>query len=111
MTTRPPTIPAQNSYYGQQFHVTDYLRVLYKRRWTAALVFLVVFVLGAINTLKKTPLYEATAQLLIEKDARRPTSLSTVLGDQESWSDEDFYATQYKILQSRQLALKAIESL
>jgi capsular exopolysaccharide synthesis family protein len=110
MNTRP-ALPHDPYPSAQTVHATDYLRILYKRRWTAGLAFLVVFVLGAVNTLKKTPLYEASAQLLIEKDARRPTSLNTVLSDQDAWSDEDFYQTQYRILQSRQLALKAVESL
>ena len=37
-------------------HVMDYVRVLYKRRWIAAPVFLLVFVIGAANALRQTPM-------------------------------------------------------
>jgi capsular exopolysaccharide synthesis family protein len=77
----------------------------------AGLAFLAVFVYGAVSTLKKTPIYEATAQVLIEKEVRRATSLNTVLDEQQSYYDDDFYPTQFKILQSRRLAWRAIEAL
>ncbi len=92
-------------------HVTDYLRILYKRRWIALPVFLVAFVSGALSTLRTTPVYEATTQLMIEKEGRRATSITGVLDDQAGWMDDDFYPTQYKILQSRSLALRTTDAL
>jgi capsular exopolysaccharide synthesis family protein len=109
MTTRTYAQPQSTGI--QPHHFTDYLRVLHKRRWTATVAFLVVFVIGAIDTLKKTPIYQATAQLLIEKEARRQTNLNSVLDDQNSYFDDDFYPTQYAILTGRTLAWRAIESL
>jgi succinoglycan biosynthesis transport protein ExoP len=88
------------------WHPTDYLRVLYKRRWIAIPVFLLVFLSGAIGSVRTVPVFEARAQLMIEKDARRTTSLNTVLEERESWYQDDFYPTQYRILQSRALALR-----
>ncbi len=41
---------------------------------------------------------------MIEKEARRATSLDTVLDDQQSYYDDDFYPTQLRILESRRLA-------
>ena len=93
------------------FHYGDYLRILYRRRWTVVLAILVVFVYGAFQTLRKTPIYEATAQIMIEGENRRSSSLSSVLDQQASWYDEDFYQTQYRILQSRALAWRAAQSL
>jgi uncharacterized protein involved in exopolysaccharide biosynthesis len=55
----------------QPRHLTDYLRVIYKRRWVAGSAFLLVFLTAATTSLRKTPIYEATTQLLIEKDAHR----------------------------------------
>jgi len=94
---------------SQNQHLSDYLRVLYKRRWTAALVFLLVFAYGAATSLRKTPVYEAGAQLLIEKESRRANTLNTVLQDNDSWYDDDFYQTQYRMLQSRALAWRTLE--
>jgi capsular exopolysaccharide synthesis family protein len=93
------------------WHPTDYLRVLYKRRWIAIPGFLLVFLSGAIGSLRTVPVYEARTQLMIEKDARRATSLNTVLEDRDSWYQDDFYPTQYRILQSRSLASRVARAL
>jgi capsular exopolysaccharide synthesis family protein len=85
--------------------------VLHKRRWFAIPTFLVVFLSGALGTLRAIPIYEATTQVMIEKDARRATSINTVLEDRDGWMDDDFYPTQYRILQSRALALRTTEAL
>ena len=56
---------------SQYQHFTDYLRVLYKRRWVAAAAFILVFAYSATTSLRKTPIYEATTQLLIENPINR----------------------------------------
>ena len=106
-----PTRPGHSHTPHAGVHVLDHLRVVYRRRWTVALAILVVFVWGAFGTLRKTSIYEATAQILIEKEARRASSLSTVLDQTDSYYDEDFYQTQYRILQSRALAWRAVQAL
>lgn len=102
--------PARSS-SGHAWHLTDYLRILHKRRWIALPTFLVVFVSGALSSWRTVPIFEATTQLMIEKEARRATSITGVLDDQNSWMDDDFYPTQYKILQSRALALRTADAL
>lgn len=92
-------------------HFTDYLRVIYKRRYLAGAAFAVVFMYGAMVSLRKTPIYEASTQLLIEKETRRAPSLNAVLQDVEGWYDDDFYQTQHKMLQSRALAWRTLEGL
>jgi capsular exopolysaccharide synthesis family protein len=92
-------------------HIGDYLRVLYRRRWTAGLALIAVLAYGAFGTLKKTPIYEATTQVLIEKEARRATSLNSVLDQSNSYYDDDFQQTQYRVLQSRSLAWRAVQAL
>src|SRR5215469_2320059 len=102
---------APRSPHGATRHLTDYIRILHKRRWIALPAFLIVFVSGVVSSLSTMPVYEATAQLMIEKEARRATSITGVLDDQNAWMDDDFYPTQYKILQSRALALRTADSL
>jgi capsular exopolysaccharide synthesis family protein len=85
--------------------------VLYKRRWVAIPGFLLVFLSGAIGSVRTVPVFEARTQLIIEKEARRATSLNTVLDDRESWYQDDFYPTQHRILQSRTLALRTARAL
>ena len=47
-------------------HVTDYLKVLSRRRWVAWATFLVVFTTTLIYSFVTTPLYLGQVQLLIE---------------------------------------------
>lgn len=95
----------------QTHHLTDYLRVIYKRRWTAALALVAVFVYSAMGILKQTPIYEASSRLLIDKDVRRQTTLNAVGTDQQSYYDDDFYPTQKEVLLSRGLATQTVQSL
>ena len=96
---------------SQFTHFSDYLRMMYKRRWIAAAAFLLVFAYSATASLRKTPIYEATTQLLIEKESRRAGTLNSVLQDADGWYDDDFYQTQYKMLQSRALAWRTVEAM
>lgn len=109
MATHPAS-PARHL-SDQAWHPTEYLRVLYKRRWVAIPAFLLVFLSGALSSIRTVPVYEARTQLLIERDARRVTSINSALEDRSGYYDQDFYPTQYQILQSRSLALRTIEAL
>src|SRR5687768_14380135 len=90
-------------------HLSDYLRVIYKRRWVAIPAFVIVFVIGAINSFRQTPIYEARTQILIEKDTPKVGNLNTMFQEHDGWYNDDFYQTQYRILQSRSLARKTVE--
>lgn len=110
MTQPSSSAPRQSS--ESWWHPTDYLRILYKRRWVAIPAFLLVFVSGALETIRAVPIYEARAQLLIERDARRATSIDAALQDpSRGYYDDGFYLTQYKIIQSRSMALRTVEAL
>ena len=95
----------------RSWHPTDYLRTLYKRRWIALPGFLLVFLSGAIGSLRTVPIYEATTPLLVEPEARRNTTLDSVVNDRDGWTADDFYPTQIRLLKSRALALKVAKSL
>jgi len=92
-------------------HLMDYVRVIYKRRWVAIPVFVAVLAMGAINSYRTTPLYRATTQILIEKDSPKVGDLSTIFKQNDGWYNDDFYQTQYRILQSRSLGRKTAEAM
>ena len=83
--------------------------MLVKRRWIIAIFFLVCLVTVAIYSLTMTPIYRATAQLMIEK--ANPNILSTQELVAIDTSGTDFYQTQYQILESRTLAREVIKRL
>ena len=102
----------QRSSSDSWWHPTDYLRIVYKRRWVALPAFLLVFVSGALDTIRAVPIYEARTQLLIERDTRRQTSIDSIVNDRSSgYYDDGFYLTQYNVLKSRSLASRAVEAL
>lgn len=90
-------------------HLFDYLRVLHKRRWTAATTFLVVMVGTMLYVFTATPIYEAKTRLLIESDNPNVVSFKEVIDEQGAKAD--YYQTQYNILQSRNLARKTLDRL
>ncbi|PYM52967.1 MAG: hypothetical protein DMD77_28185, partial [Candidatus Rokuibacteriota bacterium] len=51
-----------------QAHLNDYLRMLWKHRWLLTAVFLLTAVTGVIWTLAQTPIYQASATVLIEPE-------------------------------------------
>ena len=90
-------------------HLLDYVRVLYKRRWVAGTAFTVVMLLVTVYTFTATPIYQATAKLLIEAENPNVVSFKEVIDEQSA--KIDYYQTQYNILQSRSLAHRTIETL
>jgi polysaccharide biosynthesis transport protein len=93
---------------GEEHAPVRYLRALYKRRWTAVTVFLIISVSSAVLTLTETPLYEARTQILIEKESSNVISFKEAF--EQNQIADDYYQTQYKILQSRALARRALDS-
>jgi capsular exopolysaccharide synthesis family protein len=97
----------QNS-LGDDTHLVNYLRVLHKRRWTALTAFLVVFGTVTIYTFTVTPVFSARTQILIENENPNVVKFEEVL-DQNKTSN-DYYQTQYRILQSRALARRTLDA-
>ena len=104
-----PAIPQHHS--PEERHVMDYVRTVYKRRWIAIPVFLLVAVVGILNAAREVPLYQARTQLMIEKDTPTVSTLDQMFQSGDGWYNDAFYQTQYRILQSRSLAKKAIDEL
>jgi succinoglycan biosynthesis transport protein ExoP len=89
--------------------VVHYLQVLYRRRYIAAATFLVVFMSVALYTFTAVRVYEGSVRILIERDTPNVVSFQEVL--EQSEITDDYYETQYRILQSRALARRAIDAL
>lgn len=109
MPKRPPVPPYRAA--NEEKHLMDYVRVLYKRRWLAAPIFLLVVGVGSLNALRQTPLYQGRAQLMIETDSPKVARLDQMFQSETGYYDIDFYTTQYRILQSRSLTKRTIDKL
>ena len=90
-------------------HLWDYVYVVLRRRRLVLGIFLTVLTLATLRTLLMRPVYEGTAQLLIERSD--PTVLNFKEVQQVDAGRDDYYQTQYKLLQSRSLAKGVIRQL
>jgi polysaccharide biosynthesis transport protein len=104
----PPALEPPTS-AGVETHLLDYVKVVYKRRWAAVTAFLLVFVSATVYTFTATPIYEARTRLLIESDEQNVVSFKQVVDEDQT--KQDYYQTQYNILQSRALARKTLDTL
>jgi succinoglycan biosynthesis transport protein ExoP len=101
--TARPTVDATEHHL-----LRSYLGILYRRRWTALAVFVVVFGLAAVRTFRATPIYEATARIMIESDS--PTVVSFQDTIETNRRANEYFQTQYRLLTSRTLAKRALTS-
>jgi capsular exopolysaccharide synthesis family protein len=92
-----------------EVHLLDYVRALYKRRWAASTVFLLVMLGAIVYTFTATPIYEARTRLLIEPDDPNILSFTEVVD--QAQAESEYYQTQYNILQSRTLARATLDDL
>ena len=90
-------------------HLVDYLRVLYKRRWAASTILLLVLLAALVQIFTATRVYEARTRILIESNEPNVVAFKEVIDQAQAQSD--YYQTQYNILQSRTLARDTIEKM
>jgi capsular exopolysaccharide synthesis family protein len=104
----PEIRPIPGARAGADGHITDHLRIIYKRRWTALTAFIVAAGSMAIYSSAAVPLYTARAELLIENENPNVVKFAEVY--EPNKNSNDYYQTQYRILQSRLIARRTIES-
>jgi capsular exopolysaccharide synthesis family protein len=109
--TSPGFTQAAHHQAAEERHLLDYVRVVYKRRWIAIPIFLLVVVAGSVSALREVPIYRARTQLMIEKDSPTVATLDQMFQTQDGWSNDEYYQTQYRVLQSRSLARRTIDAL
>jgi len=101
-------LPASNEPPLRRKHFYEYLRVVYKRRWAAVTAFVICAALVAVKTFTTIPVYEATAQVLIDKESTNVVTFKQAV--EQNQTTDDYYQTQYRMLQSRALARRTLEA-
>jgi uncharacterized protein involved in exopolysaccharide biosynthesis len=89
-----------------------YLRALRKHRWLVLTMFVLTVIVGATWTARQTPIFSATATVLIEPEPPRVLNIQEVtpLGAMAPW-DPNYYATQHEVIRSEAVLHKAAETL
>jgi capsular exopolysaccharide synthesis family protein len=103
--------PEGLDYYPPQTetHLRDYWYIVLKRRWLILAVLTAVLGWFAARTLMQTPMYSATAVLQID---RGKINLVQDVMVPDYWSGyTEFYPTQARVLQSRDLAQRVVKQL
>jgi len=93
---------------GDETHLLDYVRVLHKRRWTAITAFLIIAGSVTVYTFTVTPIFSSRVQILIENDDPNVVKFEEVYDQNKTTND--YYQTQYRILQSRTLARRTLKA-
>jgi succinoglycan biosynthesis transport protein ExoP len=89
--------------------VSDYWRILQKRKWTVVVSIVVVFVAAGLISVRMTPIYDAVAQIVISQRASNPLNFKD--SDQSAENQQDDISTQVKVMQSETLAKLVINRL
>ncbi|MEH6825763.1 MAG: polysaccharide biosynthesis tyrosine autokinase [Motiliproteus sp.] len=87
----------------------EYWRTVMRHKWGILGLALVVTLMAAMVVFSLTPIYRATATLLIEGQQNKVVSIEELYGLDTSKSE--YFLTQFEILKSRQLAEKVIAKL
>ena len=90
-------------------HIWDYVSIVLARRRIALAAFVAVVALVTLRSLLTRPVYSGTTELLIERENPNVVSFKEVT--QVDAARDDYYQTQYKLLQSRALAQRTVVAL
>jgi succinoglycan biosynthesis transport protein ExoP len=86
-----------------------YFAVFAKNKWRIIFLALAVALCSAVVALNITPIYRATATLLIEADQAKAVSFDEIYGLDSN--RKEYYLTQFEILKSRKIAQAVVEKL
>lgn len=91
-----------------EIDLRKYIDIIVRRRWTVISVVLIAAALSLIISFVTRPVYKARGTVMIEKE---PNILSFEDIFQIETFRDDYFQTQYKLLQSRSLAERTIDRL
>src|SRR5262245_47736783 len=99
----------------REIHLRDRWRSMWQRRWAVLTVFLLVVSAVALYSFLTPPIYEATATVEVQPQARRLAPGQDVSGigaGGYGWfAEEKYQNTQVEIIRSRAVAARAFEML
>lgn len=111
LTAGPAPVVAPLPASGQPIHVLDRLNAVFKHRRLATAAFALVVTVMMVQTYSTIPTYQAGSRVQIMDE--RSTQIAPISStDPTYWQDPDqYYKTQYSILNSRALAKRVVEKL
>ncbi len=102
MESRPP----------REMHILEYWQILRKRRWVVVTAMSVLFTTVTIGSFLITPTYRATAVIQIERENPNIVNFRELYAQDNSYlAYGDFYQTQYRLIESRDVLRNVVERL
>ncbi len=98
-----------SSSFGEQLDLQHYLRILRKHKWSIAFFTALVTVLAGYYAYTATPVYRATATMVLISDDRGPVGFEEFVG--LDTSSQDYFQTQIEILKGPSLSRRVIDVL
>jgi uncharacterized protein involved in exopolysaccharide biosynthesis len=96
---------------SQPVHLLDRLNAVFKHRRLAGTAFVLVIAAMMLQTYSTIPVYQAQSRIQIQ-DERTQSVVPISSNDPTYWADsEQYYKTQYSILQSRALGKRVVDRL
>lgn len=105
----PPPVYSEQEKKSKDKDVRDMLRTLLDRKWFILAVTVLALIAAFVMTLSITPTYRAEAIMKIEPEDRNAIKLD--IGGVGGAATEEYYRTQYRLLQSKAIARKVIDAL
>ncbi|MEM7352122.1 MAG: Wzz/FepE/Etk N-terminal domain-containing protein, partial [Acidobacteriota bacterium] len=105
---RPPQIQPLDD---DSVSLTDYLRILVRRKWLLAAVALTALVVAFLQVFTTTPLYRAEVSLQIDPEDAKVLPYEEITQVGGSLGKEDYLMTQAEKLKSRSLARRVVRVL
>jgi succinoglycan biosynthesis transport protein ExoP len=105
----PPGYPLNPMAEEKEIHLRDYWRVIRKRKWMILVLILIAVVITSVKLFTTRSVYRGTATIQINIETAQIIDFKEIF-TVNTWA-MDFYQTQYKILESRNLARRVIRSL
>ncbi len=93
---------------SREWHIQDIWSVLYRRRWTSLATFAIVAGATVVYTFLVTPVFEARSQLLL---GDKPDIVTFQGIDNSPNDDRSYLETQDRLLRSRSLARRVLDTL
>lgn len=93
----------------EQSILTQYWRIILRRKWTILGSIIIAIVLGAALTLTLTRKYTATSVIQIARDDAKVLNIQGVRSEVTN-ADREFYQTQLGLLKTRSLAERVVRS-
>ena len=88
-----------------EIDIKRYLSIVRRRIWVVVTCFIIITTLGAVRAFRATPIYRASAMVLIERQAPPMMDFQNVGG----MIEREYYSTQKELVRSRAVLEKALE--